>query len=205
VGLAGLGVDQQHRLEVHYRNTVVGDFVADLLVEGSLIVGIKALGALDDIHTAQCVNYLKATGLQVCLLVNFGLLKASVKRIAYGFLIRRAVTMELNRRPSAADRFCVRSRVFRSLLSVIGVHRRLSKLSVFLLISFVIGANKRCTVRITSRFTSHESPVTHHCLGTVTVTVAVVALPAVSSARAVIVEVFEVCFLPPLGFGTFQL
>ncbi len=46
---------------------------------------IKAIKSLDDIHTAQCVNYLKATGLQVCLLVNFGAPKATVKRVVYGF------------------------------------------------------------------------------------------------------------------------
>ena len=85
LGLAGLRVDQQHRIEVRYRDALVGDFVADLLVDECVIVEIKALRALDDIHTAQCVNYLKATGLQVCLLVNFGAPKASVKRVVYGF------------------------------------------------------------------------------------------------------------------------
>jgi len=64
---------------------LVGDFVADLLVEECVIVEIKAARGLDDIHTAQCVNYLKATGLQVCLLVNFGTPKATVKRVVYGF------------------------------------------------------------------------------------------------------------------------
>ena len=83
--LAGLRVDQQHRIEVRYRDALVGDFVADLLVDECVIVEIKALRALDDIHTAQCVNYLKATGLQVCLLVNFGAPKANVKRVVYGF------------------------------------------------------------------------------------------------------------------------
>jgi len=83
--LAGLRVDQQHRIEVRYRDALVGDFVADLLVDECVIVEIKAVRALDDIHTPQCVNYLKATGLQVCLLVNFGPPKASVKRVVYGF------------------------------------------------------------------------------------------------------------------------
>jgi len=48
-------------------------------------VEIKAVKALDDVHTAQCLNYLKATGLQVCLLVNFGTPKATVKRVVHGF------------------------------------------------------------------------------------------------------------------------
>ena len=85
LGHAGLHVVQQRRIEVRYKDVLVGDFVADLLVEECVIVEIKAVRALDDIHTAQCVNYLKATGLQVCLLVNFGTAKAVVKRIVYGF------------------------------------------------------------------------------------------------------------------------
>ncbi len=85
LGQTGLKAEQQHRIEVRCKNVLVGDFVADLLVEGCVIVEIKAVRALDDIHTAQCVNYLKATGLQVCLLVNFGTPKATVKRVVYGF------------------------------------------------------------------------------------------------------------------------
>jgi GxxExxY protein len=81
----GLQVTQQRRIEVRYKDVLVGDFVADILVEESVIVEIKAVRALDDIHTAQCVNYLKATGLQVCLLVNFGPPKATIKRVVYGF------------------------------------------------------------------------------------------------------------------------
>ncbi|MGH8864835.1 MAG: GxxExxY protein, partial [Burkholderiales bacterium] len=85
LGLVGLQVAQQRRIEVYYRENLVGDFVSDLLVEECVIIEIKAIRALEDIHTAQCVNYLKATGLQVCLLVNFGAPKATVKRIVYGF------------------------------------------------------------------------------------------------------------------------
>ena len=82
---ANLQVSQQHRIEVRYKDVLVGDFVADLLIEESVVVEVKAVKALDDIHTAQCLNYLKATGLQVCLLVNFGSPKATVKRVVHGF------------------------------------------------------------------------------------------------------------------------
>ena len=85
LGRGGIQVTQQHRIEVRYKDVLVGDFVADLLVEGCIIVEIKAITSLGDIHTAQCVNYLKATGLQVCLLINFGAPKATVKRVVYGF------------------------------------------------------------------------------------------------------------------------
>ena len=80
-----LQVVQQHRIEVRYKGVLVGDFVADLLIEECVIVEVKAVKALDDIFTAQCLNYLKATGLQVCLLVNFGAPKATVRRVVYGF------------------------------------------------------------------------------------------------------------------------
>ena len=60
---------------------MVGEFAADLLVEGCVLVELKAARALDDIHRAQCLNYLKATGLTVCLLINFGRPKVEVKRL----------------------------------------------------------------------------------------------------------------------------
>ncbi|NQT88767.1 GxxExxY protein, partial [bacterium] len=69
---AGLGVEQQARTLVKYDDVVVGEYFADLVVSGSTIVEIKAVRTLDDVHKAQCLNYLKATGLRVCLLVNFG-------------------------------------------------------------------------------------------------------------------------------------
>jgi GxxExxY protein len=82
---AGLSLAQQRRIEVRYKDVLVGDFIADILVEECVIVEIKAVKTLDDVHTAQCLNYLKSTGLQVCLLVNFGAPKATVKRVVRGF------------------------------------------------------------------------------------------------------------------------
>jgi GxxExxY protein len=64
---------------------VVGAYNVDLLVEGSLIVELKAVKALDDVHAAQCLNYLKATGLSFCLLLNFGRSRLEIQRIAHGF------------------------------------------------------------------------------------------------------------------------
>src|ERR1700733_4568814 len=69
---AGLEVKQQHDIAVHYRGTVVGAYTADLLVEDAVLVELKAVKALDEIHQAQCMNYLKATRLSLCLLLNFG-------------------------------------------------------------------------------------------------------------------------------------
>ena len=81
----GLIVFQQHSIKVIYDTIEVGDYVADLLVENQVLVELKAVKALDDIHRAQCMNYLKATGHTVCLLLNFGAPKLEVKRIVNNF------------------------------------------------------------------------------------------------------------------------
>jgi len=74
-----LKVSQQHFLRVIYDGIIVGDYIADLLIEDAILVELKATRELDNIHFAQCLNYLKATGLKLCLLLNFG--KVEVKRI----------------------------------------------------------------------------------------------------------------------------
>lgn len=78
---AGLTATQQHPIPVMWRGELVGDYYADLLVEESVIVELKAVKAFDDVHMAQCLNYLKATGLRICLLINFGRPQVEVKRI----------------------------------------------------------------------------------------------------------------------------
>ncbi len=78
---AGLQVRQQHAVDVHYEGQRVGEYVADLLVEDSVLVELKAVKALDDVHMAQCLNYLKATGLRLCLLLNFAKPRVEVRRI----------------------------------------------------------------------------------------------------------------------------
>jgi GxxExxY protein len=77
---AGLSVAQQHGIAVHYDGILVGDFVADLLVEDTVLVELKATRDHSDFYTAQCLNYLKATGKQTCLLLNFGKARIDVKR-----------------------------------------------------------------------------------------------------------------------------
>lgn len=76
----GLSVQCQHPVKVHFRNRVVGDFYADLLVEGKVIVELKAVKAIAPEHQAQIINYLKATGVEVGLLINFGSPKLEYKR-----------------------------------------------------------------------------------------------------------------------------
>jgi GxxExxY protein len=81
----GLLVEQQHPLKVFYRDLPVGEYSTDLLVEGRVVVELKAARALDQAHAAQCMNYLRAAGLNVCLLVNFGTPRAQIKRIVSNF------------------------------------------------------------------------------------------------------------------------
>ena len=78
---AGLRVEQEVRLKVWYDEIIVGEYVADLIVEGVVLVELKAIQGLDPIHSAQCINYLAATKLPICLLINFGR-RVEVKRIA---------------------------------------------------------------------------------------------------------------------------
>ena len=76
-----LAVEQQREIKVLYDGIVVGEYIADLLVEGQVLVEIKAVRALDDVHSAQCLNYLKATGHHLCLLINFARPRVEIRRI----------------------------------------------------------------------------------------------------------------------------
>ena len=78
---------QQAGINVYYDGIIVGDYVADLLVENEVLVELKAVKAIDNVHFAQCMNYLKATGLQVCLLINFGTPRIEIKRILNGHIL----------------------------------------------------------------------------------------------------------------------
>jgi GxxExxY protein len=78
---SGLSIEQQYGVVVRYDGVIVGDYSADLLVERSVLVELKAVRTLDAVHSAQCLNYLKATGLQLCLLINFGNLRLEIKRL----------------------------------------------------------------------------------------------------------------------------
>ncbi len=77
---AGSRVSQQQPINVMYDNVQVGYFEADIVVEGLVLVELKAVRALDEAHQAQCMNYLRATGMRVCLLINFATPKIQIKR-----------------------------------------------------------------------------------------------------------------------------
>lgn len=82
---AGFVVEQQKPIDIQYDGVEVGHYIADLSVDGCVIVELKTVKSFDDIHLAQCLNYLKATNLRLCLLINFGAPKVQVKRIVNHF------------------------------------------------------------------------------------------------------------------------
>ncbi|HUO06828.1 MAG TPA: GxxExxY protein [Phycisphaerae bacterium] len=77
----GFTVLQQHPIPVYYDGIVVGDYVADLVVEGKVVLELKTARALADEHTSICINYLHACKLPVCLLINFGTPRLQFKRL----------------------------------------------------------------------------------------------------------------------------
>ena len=77
----GLQVEQQVPIKIWFDGVIVGEYFADLVVEGRVLVELKAVKELDDIHSAQCINYLRATGFPVCLLLNFGTPRLQIKRL----------------------------------------------------------------------------------------------------------------------------
>jgi GxxExxY protein len=77
----GLKADSQVPIKVYYKDKVVGEYTADLLVEEEVIIELKTVERLDKIHEAQLLNYLRATGIQVGILVNFRHTKAEIKRM----------------------------------------------------------------------------------------------------------------------------
>ena len=79
--MAGLAVQQQHGITVTYKGILVGEYFVDLLVEDAVLIELKAVRALDRAHRAQCINYLRATGRHLCLLLNFGTSRLEFQRV----------------------------------------------------------------------------------------------------------------------------
>ena len=94
----GLRVERQKDISVFFRGNIIGDFKADLIVEEKVIVELKAVRTLDTVHEAQLINYLKATNIEVGLLLNFGR-KPEFKRFIYD---NKRKKISDNQRKSAA-------------------------------------------------------------------------------------------------------
>jgi GxxExxY protein len=76
----GLHCEQEVPFKVKYRGVVIGDYCSDLIVERRVLVELKACAGLESVHEAQILNYLKASGIQVGLLMNFGKPKLQYRR-----------------------------------------------------------------------------------------------------------------------------
>jgi GxxExxY protein len=74
---SGLEMAQQYLIKVHYDGILVGKFCVDLLAEKTVLVELKAVRVLEDVHVAQAMNYLRASG----LLINFGRPKLEIRRL----------------------------------------------------------------------------------------------------------------------------
>lgn len=85
LGLRGIRATAQTSFTVTYKGHSVGESFADILVEDVLVVELKCVERLANEHTAQCLNYLRASGRTLCLLVNFQKPKVEWKRIVLGF------------------------------------------------------------------------------------------------------------------------
>ncbi len=85
LSLLGIQATAQASFPVTYKGYSVGEYFADILVEDVLVVELKCVERLAGEHTAQCLNYLRASGRSLCLLVNFQKPKVEWKRIVLGF------------------------------------------------------------------------------------------------------------------------
>ena len=85
--LRGIRAAAEVSFAVTYKGHAVGEYFADIVVEEALVVELKCVERLANEHTAQCLNYLRASGLTVCLLVNFQKPKVEWRRIVQGFQV----------------------------------------------------------------------------------------------------------------------
>jgi GxxExxY protein len=77
----GLKAESQVPINVTYKGELVGEYYADILVERQVVIELKAVEGLQKVHEAQLLNYLRATGIRIGLLVNFKHPKAEIKRM----------------------------------------------------------------------------------------------------------------------------
>ena len=77
----GLNFSREHEMEIFYKGIEIGTRRVDFFVEGKVMVELKAVTQLEDVHLAQAINYLEAYGLEVGLLLNFGNRSLQFKRV----------------------------------------------------------------------------------------------------------------------------
>jgi len=91
LGLRGIRAIAQAPLTIRYKERYIGEYYADLLIEDVLVVELRCVDRLANEHMAQYLNYLRASGRSVCLLVNFQKPKVEWRRIALGFALAEKI------------------------------------------------------------------------------------------------------------------
>jgi len=79
----GIKAKQQAPIKVLFEEVIVGDYIADILVEDKVILELKSLEKISDVHRAQALNYLKATGLHLAIILNFGKNRLEYERLIF--------------------------------------------------------------------------------------------------------------------------
>lgn len=77
---SGLSVEQQKYMSVSYDNVVVGDYLADIVVESAVVIELKVASEISRIHEAQLMNYLRASSIRIGLILNFGEQRLGIRR-----------------------------------------------------------------------------------------------------------------------------
>jgi GxxExxY protein len=85
LALRGISSRPQVPFQVNYKGQIIAEYIADLVVDGRLLVEIKCVNTLGNGHLAQCLNYLRASGLSLALLINFQHSKVVWLRVVSGF------------------------------------------------------------------------------------------------------------------------
>lgn len=80
-GKEGIKAVQQAPIKVKFENEIVGNYYADILIENKIILELKTVEKITDIHRAQALNYLKATGLKLAIILNFGAKSLEYERL----------------------------------------------------------------------------------------------------------------------------
>jgi GxxExxY protein len=86
-----MSVEQQKEVRVSYKGRSVGEFAADVVVDGKVLIEVKSVRSLTDDFDAKLIHYLKATGIEVGLLINFGE-SVHVHRKVYSPLLKQSVS-----------------------------------------------------------------------------------------------------------------
>jgi GxxExxY protein len=79
--LCSLPFEEQLQLPVHYKGELVGDYIADFVIDGKIILELKAVTEIHAAHRAQTINYLASTGFQLAILLNFGSSRLQQERL----------------------------------------------------------------------------------------------------------------------------